>query len=83
MLAGLVILAVNKLLNQQGYQTIVYDSLIYGHAEAVKWGEFINGDLNNTQKLREVFANNEITAVMHFAAFAYVGESVVEPENTI
>lgn len=31
----------NKLLNQQGYETLVYDNLIYGHKEAVKWGEFI------------------------------------------
>jgi len=55
----------NKLLTQKGYQTLVYDNLIYGHKESVKWGEFILGDLNDIEQLRLIFSKYKIGAVMH------------------
>ena len=70
-----------KELAKRGFNPIVFDSLIYGHREFVKWGEFILGDLADIQQLRLVFEKYHIDAVMHFAAFAYVGESVTEPEK--
>ncbi len=79
--AGYIGSHTNKLLNQQGYKTLVYDNLIYGHKEAVKWGEFVLGDLNDIKQLRLVFLKHKIKAVLHFAAFAYVGESVEDPEK--
>ena len=79
--AGYIGSHVNKALHLQGYETVVYDSLVYGHQEAVKWGHFVRGDLADTQKLRGVFAKWPIEAVFHFAAYAYVGESVKEPEK--
>lgn len=79
--AGYIGSHVNKLLHQQGYETIVFDNLIYGHREAVKWGEFVQGDMKNTGELDSVFMSNRIDAVLHFAAYAYVGESVTEPEK--
>jgi len=79
--AGYIGSHTNQLLTQKGYQTLVYDNLIYGHKEAVKWGEFILGDLNDIKQLRLVFSKYKIEAVMHFAAFAYVGESVENPEK--
>ena len=79
--AGYIGSHINKLLNKNGYETIVYDSLIYGHRSAVKWGDFILGDLDSIDALRDVFSKYNIKAVMHFAAFAYVGESVVNPEK--
>jgi UDP-glucose 4-epimerase len=79
--AGYIGSHTNKLLNQKGYETIVYDNLIYGHKESVKWGEFILGDLNDIEHLRLIFLKYKIEAVMHFAAFAYVGESVEDPEK--
>lgn len=79
--AGYIGSHTNKLLNQKGYRTLVYDNLIYGRKEAVKWGEFILGDLSDIEHLRLVFTNFKIEAVMHFAAFAYVGESVENPEK--
>lgn len=79
--AGYIGSHVNKLLNQQGYKTVVFDNLIYGHKEAVKWGEFVLGDLSNIEQIRLVFQKYQIDAVMHFAAFAYVGESVEEPQK--
>lgn len=77
--AGYIGSHVNKELNRRGYETIVYDSLIYGHKESVKWGILEAGDLADEKRLEEVFAKYPVDAVMHFAAYAYVGESVREP----
>lgn len=68
-----------KALANAGYQPIVYDNLLYGHKWAVQWGPLIIGDISDQQKLREVFETYKPQAVMHFAAFAYVGESVHDP----
>lgn len=70
-----------KELFKKGYNPIVLDNLIYGHKEFVKWGEFVLGDLNDINQIRLVFEKYTIDAVMHFAAFAYVGESVEEPQK--
>ena len=79
--AGYIGSHVNKLLNKKGYKTVVLDNLIYGHKEFAKWGEFIVGDLSNIEQLRLIFKKYPIQAVMHFAAFAYVGESVKDPQR--
>lgn len=79
--AGYIGSHINKLLNSNGYDTVVFDNLIYGHREAVKWGEFVQGDLADIEALEEVFTKYHIDAVFHFAAYAYVGESVAEPEK--
>jgi UDP-arabinose 4-epimerase len=68
-----------KLLVQRGYRTVVYDNLIYGHREALLGGDFVEGDLHDTARLVQVLKEHQITDVMHFAAFAYVGESVQDP----
>lgn len=77
--AGYIGSHINKALNQRGYQTVVYDNLVYGHKESVKWGILEIGDLADEKRLKEVFEKYPIDAVMHFAAYAYVGESVREP----
>ncbi|MFZ3138516.1 MAG: UDP-glucose 4-epimerase GalE [Thermodesulfovibrionales bacterium] len=77
--AGYVGSHTNKLLHQKGYQTVVFDNLIYGHGDFVQWGEFFFGDLSNTEQIRLCFQKFPIEAVMHFSAFAYVGESVDNP----
>lgn len=79
--AGYIGSHVNKLLSQKGYKTLVYDNLICGHKEFVKWGEFILGDLNDIEQLRLVFTKYNIDAVMHFSAFTSVAESVENPEK--
>lgn len=63
----------------KGYNPIVYDNLSEGHREAVLGGTFIEGDLSDKNKLNEVFKSYDISAVMHFAASCYVGESVTSP----
>lgn len=79
--AGYIGSHINKLLNQKGYETVVLDNLVYGHREAVKWGEFVKGDLADEREIEAVFQTYKIEAVFHFAAYAYVGESVKEPEK--
>lgn len=79
--AGYIGSHINKQLYKEGYETVVFDNLIYGHQEAVKWGIFVEGDLKNIEDIEAVFQKYQIDAVFHFAAFAYVGESVQEPEK--
>lgn len=69
-------------LQKKGYQVIVLDNLINGHrhiVEEVLGAELIVGDIADSLLLNRIFADNNIAAVMHFAAFAYVGESVANP----
>jgi len=79
--AGYIGSHVNKELNLCGYETVVFDNLVYGHREAVKWGRFFCGDLARREDIEQVFRENSIDAVLHFAAYAYVGESVDHPEK--
>lgn len=68
-----------KVLAQSGYIPIAYDSLVYGHEWAVKWGPLEKGDINDRYRLDEVIEKYQPIAVIHFAAYAYVGESVEDP----
>jgi UDP-glucose-4-epimerase GalE len=70
-----------KALSREGYLPVTYDNLISGHEWAVKWGPLERGDILNRQRLEEVIAAYEPVAVLHFAAFAYVGESVRAPSK--
>lgn len=79
--AGYIGSHINKLLNEQGYNTVIYDNLVYGHREAVKWGILDIGDLSDSDHLEEIFQRYKIDAVFHFAAYAYVGESVTNPSK--
>lgn len=68
-----------KALAKAGFTPITYDNLVHGHAWAVKWGPLEKGDILDAQRLSEVTSKYEPAAVIHFAAFAYVGESVENP----
>ena len=68
-----------KALSNLGYIPIVYDNLIYGNEWAVKWGPFEKGDIANQSRLNEVIKKYQPSAIIHFAAYAYVGESVKDP----
>ena len=70
-----------KQLAARGYTPIVYDNLVHGHKEAVKWGPLIVGELEDDAKLARVFQDHDIDGVLHFAAYAYVGESVENPQK--
>ena len=68
-----------RLLSRAGHEIWAYDNLCYGHRGAVAPGRLIEGDLGERDKLVDVLRQHRIEAVMHFAAFAYVGESVTDP----
>ncbi len=69
-----------KALARAGYTPVTFDNLSRGHRSAVKWGPFEEGELLDQQRLDEVMAKHNPAAVMHFAAFAYVGESISHTE---
>jgi len=79
--AGYIGSHLNKAVNARGYPSVVFDNLVTGHLEAVKWGQFVLGDLADTEQLRLLFRHYRPRAVMHFAAFSTVGESVTNPEK--
>ncbi|MBI9080028.1 MAG: UDP-glucose 4-epimerase GalE [Pseudodesulfovibrio sp.] len=60
-------------------EVVILDSLVAGHRDFLKWGEFEEGDLADTAFLKDVFARHDISEVLHFAAFIAVGESVEKP----
>lgn len=70
-----------KMLAEKGYNPVVYDNLSKGHREAVEGFAFEEGDLGDKTRLADVFKKHQIEAVMHFAAFIEVGESVKEPSK--
>ncbi len=69
-----------RCLLDQGHQVVVYDNLVKGHIEAIdKRATFIAGHTGNVRHLSEVLRNFSIEAVLHFAAFIEVGESIIDP----
>jgi UDP-arabinose 4-epimerase len=69
-----------KALSQAGSTPVTFDNLVYGHREAVKWGPFIEGDLSQCELLERAIREHDVSAVVHFAAYASVGESMRRPE---
>jgi len=70
-----------KLVAAAGLEPVVFDNLVYGHEWAVKWGPFVRGDLADRALLVDVMKRHRVEAVIHFAAYAYVGESVTNPRK--
>ncbi len=62
-----------------GYTPVTLDNMVYGHEWAVKWGPLVKGDISDKGILDQIFTQYSPAAVIHFAAFAYVGESVTDP----
>ncbi len=70
-----------KALARAGYVPVVLDNLVRGHRAAVRWGALVEGDVGDRALVAETLRRFDIAAVMHFAAFAYVGESMTRPER--
>ncbi len=68
-----------KALARAGYQVVVYDNFVAGHRAAAKFGALVEGDITDVAAIRAALTRHQIFAVMHFAAFLDVGESVREP----
>jgi len=77
--AGYIGSHVCKMLHGLGHEVLVVDNLERGHREFLKWGRFEQVDLCDAQSVARIFDRYPITAVMHFAAFCYVHESMLHP----
>ncbi len=69
-------------LQQAGYRVLILDNLVYGHRDLVETAlkaELIVGSTLDKGLLKDIFSRYSISAVMHFSAYAYVGESVSDP----
>ena len=72
-----------KALQKVGYEVLILDNLVYGHKDIAETlgAELIVGNTNDRDLLDQLFSDRPISAVMHFAAYAYVGESVTQPDK--
>ncbi len=71
-----------KALEERGFQVIILDNLVYGHRDPIEThlkAKLVVGGISDRAILSEIFTTHKVAAVMHFAAFAYVGESVSDP----
>jgi len=70
-----------KMLHSNGIEVTTLDNLSTGHRNAVKYGRFIEGDLNNSHDLTQLFQSYRFDSVMHFSACSLVGESMLNPDK--
>jgi len=70
-----------KLLHSNGVEPIILDNLSTGNRSSVRWGQFVHGDILDTSSLTRTLTQYKPDAVVHFAASAYVGESVEDPSK--
>src|SRR5829696_3762721 len=70
-----------KALAEAGYEPVVIDNLSEGRRSAVQWGTLVEGDISDERLVRRVVERHQIEAVTHFAANAYVGESIEQPRK--
>ena len=68
-----------KALAAAGYQPVSLDNLSLGHRWAVRWGPLVEADLSNTDAVQRALREYQIEAVNHFAASAYVADSMRDP----
>ncbi|WP_090200535.1 UDP-glucose 4-epimerase GalE [Yoonia tamlensis] len=68
-----------KALAAQGYLPVTIDNLSTGHADAVRYGPLVRADIRDSDAVNATIRSYDIAAIIHFAASAYVGESVQDP----
>ncbi|MBT4449917.1 MAG: UDP-glucose 4-epimerase GalE [Gammaproteobacteria bacterium] len=68
-----------KMLSKSGHHVVTLDNLSTGYRDAVKYGEFVEGDIADSSILDQVFSSTRFDGVMHFASYIEVGESVIDP----
>ena len=68
-----------KALAVEGFTPIAFDNLVLGHRDAVRWGPLVEADIRDEASVTQAIREHAVEAVIHFAAFAYVGESVGAP----
>ena len=79
--AGYIGSHTSKQLARKGYRPVAFDNLSEGHRWAARYGPLVEGDLADTGLLRRTMESTRAAAVIHFAASAYVGESMQDPQK--
>jgi UDP-arabinose 4-epimerase len=79
--AGYIGSHICKELACNGYKPIVFDNLIRGHRDNIRWGPFVHGDVRSIDTLTSAIREYNIDSVVHCAALAYVGESCENPSE--
>lgn len=79
--AGFIGSHVCKALAEAGFRVVVLDNLSTGHADAVRWGPLVQLDIADIERLRRTLEKSHARCVIHCAANAYVGESVIDPRK--
>lgn len=79
--AGFIGSHICKALHAAGFQPVAYDNLSTGHADSVRWGKLIEGEMADTDRLADLLESCRPAAVIHCAASAYVGESMENPSK--
>jgi UDP-glucose 4-epimerase/UDP-arabinose 4-epimerase len=69
-----------KALAESGFTPVVFDNLSAGHRGAVRWGDFVHGDIRDGRALREALSKHEVAGVIHFAGLIEVGRSMSRPD---
>jgi UDP-arabinose 4-epimerase len=77
--AGYIGSHVCKMLSAAGYRPIALDDLCLGHREFVQWGALVEADVRDRDAVIRTIYDYDVVAVMHFAAHAYIGESISDP----
>jgi UDP-arabinose 4-epimerase len=78
--AGYIGSATSKLISSAGHKVVIYDNLSTGHVDFAKFGTLVKGDIRETELLKQCLQSMDIDTIIHFAASAYVGESVTRPD---
>jgi UDP-arabinose 4-epimerase len=68
-----------KVLAEAGISVVALDNLATGQRENARWGSFVQGDISDVGQVRHIIRGHSVQAVLHLAAFAHVGESMVRP----
>lgn len=71
-----------KMLWESGFLPATLDNLNLGQESLVRWGPLVQEDARNSRAVSDTITAHQIQAVIHFAADAYVGESVIDPRAT-
>ena len=69
-----------KALHERGFRPIVFDNLSSGHRAALRWGDFVHGDIRDTRAVREALESSGARTIIHFASLIEVGRSVTRPD---
>jgi UDP-arabinose 4-epimerase len=79
--AGFIGSHICKVLARSGLVPVAFDNLSTGHADSVRWGPLVQGDISDRGLLRGTLQEFDPAYVVHCAAYAYVGESVEDPRK--